>query len=211
MAGIRCGTCLCGALALLLVVSSGCARNEAPRTAEQPAPPISEDDTSPLDRSRDVSVRVHATITGAADVQWQGTEIMTIARVGKLGTPVNLFSAGFTEPVRLPDEPTLRFRWAVELLDAYDDKPGDHVIQPTVPGAAGVSSAFVVVLRVNDAARDKLVVHDWGEVESLRYYDHVRQPCTLHIGDDESEGRLHCPELATAEGETVAATIEWSA
>lgn len=47
---------------------------------------------------------------------------------------------------------------------------------------------------------------------ALQSFENAVQPCDLRVENDEGQsGRLECPEVATATGETVSITMEWEA
>lgn len=186
----------------------GCGGEEPEAT---PSPTVSEDASpagSDVDRSRKFVARVTALGTGAAAFTWEGEQELILTRVGKQGMDVNLLSAGFALPEKVTSDPSLRFRWAFDLLNAYGDEPGTFTMSGEPEGQQGLrSSAFLIFMKVKDPSKD--AVHDMEEVEFLKTFNVLTQPCMLDVGAGEKTGTLTCPELATKDGETAGLTVTW--
>lgn len=199
------GLCLAAVLVL-----SGCSSAPAVTTeGGTPTPastdPAASDTPSFADEQRDEPSRVTVEVTGDVAFTWEAEEMVTVTHVGGPEIPVNLLSAGFLEPKRL-DDPQNRFRWAFDLIGAYDG-PGTYEFDGEADNQGIRSVAFLIYMRVEDGEAE--AVFDMDEVESLKEYREIVRPCTLEVGEEERSGTLTCPELATEDGETVAMTVHW--
>ena len=196
------------ALAVLALVAVGCGGNGG---GDDPSPSASPSDgaaKSEVDRSRTFRAKVHAEGTGAAVFTWDGEQEVVLTRVGSPDIDVNLLSAGFKDPEILTSDRAFRFRWAFDLLQGYEDKPGTFEITADPVNAQGLkNTAFLIWMKVKDPSKE--VVYDMAEVDFLKTFDQLKAPCTVEIGENESTGTLSCPSLATAEGETAGLTVTW--
>lgn len=198
---------LMAAAVLLTVLSSACGGGGG-----DPEPDASPSGTatapSKVDRSRNFRARVRAEGTGAAVFTWEGEQEIVLTRVGGPNIQVNLLSAGFATPEILPHDRAHRFRWAFDLLNAYEDQPGTFDITGEALNAQGLKSqVFLIWMKVKDPSKD--AVFDMAEVEFLKRFDQLQKPCTVEVGENESTGTLRCPALATVEGEVAGLTVTW--
>lgn len=150
---------------------------------------------------------VRMEVTGDETFTWEGEREVLVTRVGGPDLDVNLYSAGFQAPQQLED-PQNRFRWAFDLLNAYDG-PGTYEIESTPGGIT--STAFLIYMRVVADKAAEEAVFEWEDVELYKEYRELVQPCALVVEDDAVSGSLTCPELATEDGETVAMSVSWTA
>lgn len=195
------------------LVLAGCVgdgeRPNADDLAESPAAESTEEQGD-LDRSREFEAVVRAEVTGAATFVWEGRQTVALTRVGAPDLEANMLAAGFLEPQVVDGEPEKRFRWGFELFDQYADEPGTFQITGAAAGEQKLRDAALLVYVVaKDPSKPQL--QDWAEVESYQEFNQVRRACTLQIGPAEATGTLECPELASAEGDTVAIKITWTA
>jgi hypothetical protein len=188
---------LVGPLVLLLALA-GCS-NEPEVVASEP---------KPVDQSRQVRAAVSVKATGAAEFDWETEEILQVTRVGGPHIDANLLSVGFLLPQKTDEDPKNRFRWAFDLLNAYEDEPGTFEISSQAINPQGLRSlAFLIWMRVKDGSIEQ--AQDESEVEFLERFGEVRQACTVEIGEDVLSGSMACPELANDEGETVSLKVSW--
>ena len=207
-------------MTLLVTLTSGCARDAGGDPAPSPAASASEPGDAlplaevtapgPLDRSRDVPAEVTVTVTGEQAFTWHGEHIITLTRVGYPGMGSNLLSLGFLDFLPVPDQRQLRFRWAFDLLRAYQDTPGTFTLTNDALDDRGFKDlAFLILLTLRDSAADS----DTFTVDDILAEDHyglIVQPCTLTIGEAEATGSLECPDLATMDGARhLAMTVTW--
>lgn len=198
-----------GALLALLVLLAGCGGNGSGEgEPEESASPTEAASESDVDKSRTFRAKVHAEGTGAAAFTWDGEQEILLTRVGSPDIEVNLLSAGFKNPEKLTTDPAYRFRWAFDLLNAYRDAPGTFEITGDAVNAQGLkSAAFLIWMKVKDPSKD--AVFDMSEVDFLKEFNQVQEPCTLEVGENESTGTLRCPALATKDGEVAGLTVTW--
>lgn len=197
----------------LALLAGGCS---APVVGDRgPTPPATEPATepdgsetarNPLDRSREFPAQVRVEGTGAAAFTWEGTQTVVLNRLGGLGLRTNLLSAGFLNPEPLPEDRSLRFRWGFDLMGVYADEPGTFTYDGKDGPTAGSNLVFVW-MKVKDPAKSAVFEED--EVEFLKYFTVLRQPCTVEVGEGERTGTLRCPEVATEDGETAGLTVAW--
>lgn len=197
------------AAAVLALLAAGCGGNgsggDDPDPSESPSDGATQ---SEVDQSRTFRAKVHAEGTGAAAFTWDGEQEIVLTRVGGPDIDVNLLSAGFKDPEILTSDPSLRFRWAFDLLNAYEDQPGTFEITSDPVNAQGLKSqAFLIWLKVKDPSKE--AVFDMEEVEFLKEFRELKEPCTVEIGENESTGTMSCPALATPEGEVAGITVTW--
>lgn len=198
-----------GALLVLLVLVAGCGGNGSGEAEPEESPSPSESASeSGVDQSRKFQAKVHAEGTGAAEFTWDGQQEIVLTRVGGPDIDVNLLSAGFTMPQVLDSDRAFRFRWAFDLLNAYEDKPATFEITGDAVNAQGLkSSAFLIWMKVKDPSKD--VVFDMAEVDFLKEFKELKEPCTVEVGENESTGTLRCPALAAKDGEVAGLTVTW--
>lgn len=201
--GMRAGVAV---MALLSVLASACSGRAAdPPVSEAP---VAADDDGDLDRSRNFYADITVDVSGAAAFHWQGEDIIVHSRIGKHGAPVNLLSAGVRFPTPTDAGRRDRFRWAFDYVGGYRDEPGTYQFTGDPVNAQGLASnAFLIFLRAKDPTAE--AVYDMDEVEFLKEFRETRKPCTLEVGELERTGTLDCPELATADGETVSLRASW--
>lgn len=156
------------------------------------------------DEARSERLRVRATVTGAVSFVYDGVQDVQITRVGGPGLNVDVFSMGFMVPVKLED-PKERFRWAFDLLYAYDG-PGRYEFG-TEAGRGFDNIALLIYLRAKDGSVE--TVHDVEETEAYLQFRDIREPCIVEIGEGQRTGSLHCPQLAALDGEIASMTIGW--
>lgn len=192
----------------LAVLFTGCTRDGG---GDEPSPTASsseEDPANSVDQSRTFRAKVHAEGTGAAVFTWDGEQEIVLTRVGNSSLDVNLLSAGFKDPEIVTSDPSLRFRWAFDLLNGYEDKPGTFQITSEAVNAQGLKNqAFLIWMKVKDPSKE--VVYEMEEVEFLKEFREIKEPCTVVVGENESTGSLTCPSLASAEGEVAGITVTW--
>ena len=199
-----------GAAVVMALMLVGCGGGKPADPPSETASPT--EDASPaksdVDKSRKFVARVTAVGTGAAVFDWEGEQEIILTRVGKSGMDVNLLSAGFALPEIVTSDRSLRFRWAFDLLNAYADQPATFTIDGVPEGQQGLrSSAFLIFMKVKDPSKD--AVFDMKDVDFLKEFNQVKQPCTLEVGAGEKTGTLTCPELATKDGESAGLTVTW--
>jgi len=159
---------------------------------------------------RPVSMRVRVESTGAAQFTWEGVRDVLLTRTGESGSEVNLLSVGFDTPEALPERPTDRFRWGIDLLSAYEDKPGTFTITSDPVTSQGIKNVVLFIwMRVVGDKASEAAVFDWEDVVFLERFEEIRQPCTLQVGEQALSGSVTCPELATKGGLVSAVTITW--
>ncbi|HWH32314.1 MAG TPA: hypothetical protein VNU01_06545 [Egibacteraceae bacterium] len=200
-----------GALAAMLLAA--CGGGTAGGDDHSPTATAEETEAaanSQVDKSRTYRAKVHAEGTGAAPFTWDGEQEVVLTRVGGPDIDVNLLSAGFAVPEIVTDDPAHRFRWAFDLLNAYEDQPGTFQITADPVNAQGLKSkAFLIWMKVKDEHKDKEAVFEMDEVEYLKEFNQLQEPCTVEVGPNESSGTLTCTALATAEGEVAGLTVTW--
>lgn len=206
------GRTIAATLALGALLSA-CSGNASPAASDSPSPSPtqSEDPDVPrVDFSHHFPARVRVEATGAANFVWEGEDKMQITRTGGPQYSVNLLSGGFLAPNILPEEPKNRFRWAFDFLSGYADEPGTFTLTGQPANQQGLSDGSLFIwMRVKDGSKE--VVYEESELEFMKHFSVLRQPCTLVVGPDERSGSLHCPEVATQEGETVGYRVTWEA
>lgn len=196
----------------LAALAAGCGRGgggEEPTPTASPSEGASDSASdSAVDRSRAFRAKVHAEGTGAAPFVWDGEQEVLLTRVGGPDIEVNLLSAGFKVPEIIDADPSLRFRWAFDLLNAYKDQPGEFDITADPVNAQGLrSTAFLIFMKVKDPTKE--TVYEMEEVEFLKEFKELKEPCKLVVGENGSTGSLTCPALASAEGEVAGLTLTW--
>lgn len=199
---------LVGTLMALTALVAGCARDGGGDEPTPSASPSEEGTESSVDQSRTFRAKVHAEGTGASVFTWDGEQEIVLTRVGGPDIDVNLLSAGFKDPEIVTSDPTLRFRWAFDLLSGYEDKPATFQITADPVNAQGLKNqAFLIWMKVKDPS--KKAVFEMEEVEFLKEFREIKEPCTVVVGENESTGSLTCPALATADGEVAGITVTW--
>lgn len=193
----------------LAALATGCGGNGGGEGDPSPTTSAAEQGTEDsLDQSRDFRAKVHAEGTGAAVFTWDGEQEITLTRVGGPDIDVNLLSAGFKEPEIVTSDPSLRFRWAFDLLSGYEDKPGTFQLTGDAVNAQGLKNqAFLIWIKVKDPS--KKAVFDMADVEFLKEFREIKEPCTVVVGENESTGSLTCPALASKDGEVAGITVTW--
>lgn len=193
------------------LVAAGCAgEGPAPSARDAVATPVEETSAAPSadPATRELPSTVVVKATGAAQFTWRGEQDVVVSR--HRTEQVNLLNVGFRHPEILPDDPVHRFRWAVDLVDGYEDKPGTFTLTGEVlPGTSVRHNVFLVWMRVVEEARDKPAVFEWDEVVFLEDYHELRQPCVLEVGEGVLSGSLRCPELADKQGKVVGLEVSW--
>lgn len=209
------GTGLRAALAALslTLLTGACSSSDAgdpaptsPPVTEPDSPDSSEAARNPMDHSREFVGEVRVEGTGAATFTWEGTQTVILNRLGGPGLGTNFLSAGFANPEPLPQDRALRFRWGFDLMGVYGDEPATFTYDGTEGPSVGSNVVFVW-MKVKDPSKQAVFEED--EVVFLKQFTVLRRPCTLTVGQGERTGTLHCPEVATADGETAGFTVVW--
>lgn len=142
-------------------------------------------------------------------------------RVVELNQPdvsaLRFFSIGLDQPVVTDSGTAIRF--AVDLAGDYEG-PGHYEISaagettlPSVdpdsldpnPAASGLSKVFLEFNPEGNPLEDPALSSE------TQIFDKLARACTLDVGDGGDSGRLECPELSDAEGNTIALTVTWEA
>lgn len=202
------GRIFAGALALLALLATGC-DGERGKADESPSPqPETVSDEEQVVRNDDLPAHVAVTVSGDQEFSWEGDTTIRVTRAGSLGLAVNLLSAGTVLPQQLEDEPRASFRWAYDLVNEFTDEPGTYELRPRQDGDQIASNAFVIFIRAKEEA--PLPPRTEEDVEVYLEYNQVKQACMLTIEEGSGDrGSLQCPELATADGRTVALQVTW--
>lgn len=197
---------MAGALACFLIMTAGCDASADPPSASTTADQEAEAGMPTVEH---FPAHVRVVVSGARSFTWEGREDVHVTRAGAANESVNLLSVGFLQPVKLETDPASRFRWAFDLLDEYEDRPGAFTITGATKPGGVQSGAFLTFMRVTDATQD--IVHDWRQVELLEDYRGVGQPCTVELSEELAQGSLNCPELTDEQGNAVRVEVDWSA
>lgn len=194
------------ACALALLLLAGCANSSEPdpTSSEQAA----EDEDDEYTQVTQVVADMEVEGTGAAPFSWTGEGLLHVTRVGTPEIDVNLLTVGFAEPMVVTNDPRHRFRWSFDLLDDYRDRPGTFTIDDETNESGMHSLAMLLFMRVEDPT--KPAVYDMEEVEFLKQFDQLAQPCQVEVGEDVLSGSLTCPELRSAEGESAGVRLSWT-
>lgn len=164
--------------------------------------PIREEHPGPGFTDRTVRVRLAMEVSGAEELSLDTETILqTIEIVGSEVPRITWFlSVSAAEIVELPDGRRLQF--SADLTPGLYEGPGSYTL--TEEGAVEVegqqsplgSGAYVQFLRLDPET-------------STRRFDRFAEPCTIEVDKDQRRGRVECPSLADAEGETVSLTWSW--
>jgi len=202
---------LLAGLLLLTVATSACSDSAGKQLIETPGADAADVDDSGLDQSRDMTARVTVTVSGDRSFTWQGTETVTLTRVGGPGLQVNLLSAGFVTPVPLNGQAkgqrTELFRWGFDVVEDYQDSPGVFTIAPTKTEESGIASN--VVMLYAKLRRDIDVADQDDDIEVQQLFDTLPEPCTVEVGPNEATGRLSCPAVEDRQGARISLVAEW--
>ena len=201
-------------LVVMLVVAMAACSRAGSDPAESPSPDAlaeteaTADDPDDLDQSHTFWAWVRVEASGAAEFVWEGTEELVVTRVGRPGLSVNQLTAGFRFPLILKETPEYRFRWAFDLIGAYDDQPGTFTLAlPSGKQGVAESMAFLIWMRAKDGSQ-----RDVPTMEHLHFFKQfgrIAEPCTVEVGEGELHGSLSCPRLETPEGEAVTLNVTW--
>lgn len=205
------GTTMAVALAFSLAACVADSGARPPQEHNSPTvTPTATADPQDTDRNLDFDARVTVSVSGEVAIEWAGKLLVNLSRVGGPGQSANVLTVGTWVPEVVGHDPKTRFRWAFDLINTYNDKPGTFLM-PGQPTGGGLRNTMLLLyMRVVDDKQGEQAVFKMEDVEMLREHTQIVEPCILEIiSEDARTGRLDCPALRAKQGGTVHVNIHW--
>lgn len=205
------GTAMAVALAFSL---AACMADSGARPPQEPTPtvtPTATADPQDTDRNLDFEAHVALSVSGEVAIEWTGKLQVNLSRVGGPGQSANVLTVGTWVPEVVGHDPKTRFRWAFDLINTYNDKPGTFLMPGQPAGGGSLRNTMLLLyMRVVDSKQGDQAVFKMEDVEVMREYSQIAQPCTVEIlSEDARTGRLDCPALRAKEAGAVHVNIHW--
>lgn len=168
--------------------------------------------------SKVVPARLRVSVEGRVSFTYDDRVDLRVVTINdpKLSS-LRFLSVGIEQPKVLPGGPA--FRVAFDLAGAYRGA-GTYEL-PAVGGDRTPASLDPGNLDPSALTQtfSKVYLYYWKRGDptqsprsaaSVQAFENLLEPCRLEVGTDARSGKLTCPAVAGAGGETVSLTMEWS-